>query len=505
MMNIDFCANARACQYWCDQRPIVKKQGGRGLPFGIVNRLHRFIPAGFQYKMLYSNRTKRRIFYSILKRLTGLGPALSPLENKTLFRNQKTRVDLLVIGGGPAGIFAALEGAKHFESVLLVDSAMELGGDFGQRWNKSSCNDDIGGKLNQLSESITSINKLHKIHVLSGTTIASYYPVEGIFLGLSENTTYEIQGSNVVIATGNHEVLPVFDGNDLPCVMLSGAIQTLLRLERDIAGSRVFILDMDGNGIDLALDLKSQGIIIVGICRSKILSEKERSICVSNKILIFEESLISKVENNGKMIIDSKAHSSNEIKTELLVISGKRQSNYELAIQIGCNLYCEHHNSETLAIKGEDHFPFKLSLCGGILGNMTFEECLKSGTQAIARLSTYQPEKDSKLKLSLDSEEYLEAAISKGSLNAFVCICEDVSIREVISTIEKGYDWIESLKRYTGVVTGPCQGKQCALTVASILARVGQTTSTEAGSNQNRYFTTIRPPVVPIPLSHLSD
>lgn len=57
------------------------------------------------------------------------------------------------------------------------------------------------------------------------------------------------------------------------------------------------------------------------------------------------------------------------------------------------------------------------------------------------------------------------------SRRAFVCRCEDVTLPEVVEAMELGLRTIEELKRYTGLGTGPCQGKECMVTLARLLAQ----------------------------------
>ena len=52
-----------------------------------------------------------------------------------------------------------------------------------------------------------------------------------------------------------------------------------------------------------------------------------------------------------------------------------------------------------------------------------------------------------------------------------LCACEDVSLHEVETAIERGFADIESLKRYTGLGTGPCQGKSCQSAAMRICAQ----------------------------------
>ncbi|HET9554483.1 MAG TPA: FAD-dependent oxidoreductase [Anaeromyxobacteraceae bacterium] len=56
-----------------------------------------------------------------------------------------------------------------------------------------------------------------------------------------------------------------------------------------------------------------------------------------------------------------------------------------------------------------------------------------------------------------------------------VCACEDVRLEEVRRAFEAGHRDLESVKRYTGFGTGPCQGKSCLALVARELLRLGAT------------------------------
>ena len=51
-----------------------------------------------------------------------------------------------------------------------------------------------------------------------------------------------------------------------------------------------------------------------------------------------------------------------------------------------------------------------------------------------------------------------------------LCRCEDVTLKDVVHSIELGYADIEEVKRYTGFGTGPCQGKECLAVIATVIA-----------------------------------
>ena len=80
------------------------------------------------------------------------------------------------------------------------------------------------------------------------------------------------------------------------------------------------------------------------------------------------------------------------------------------------------------------------------------------------------------------------------SSKTIVCRCEDVTLDDVTHTLEIGYSSVEEVKRYTGLGTGPCQGKECMVHAAVLCARhTGQPPATVEP------FTS-RPPVAPAPL-----
>ncbi len=80
----------------------------------------------------------------------------------------------------------------------------------------------------------------------------------------------------------------------------------------------------------------------------------------------------------------------------------------------------------------------------------------------------------------------------------FLCRCEDVTLEEFREAYGEGFSELESLKRYTGVGTGFCQGKGCMSEAAAELARLR---GIEPGQIR---LTTIRPPAEPLTFGQLA-
>jgi len=82
--------------------------------------------------------------------------------------------------------------------------------------------------------------------------------------------------------------------------------------------------------------------------------------------------------------------------------------------------------------------------------------------------------------------------------NHFICKCMDVTYKEATDSIEEGFDQVETLKRFTSMGMGPCQGKSCHEAVAR-LAALG------VGAPEGTVFpTTMRPPFCPVPFGVLA-
>jgi hypothetical protein len=94
-----------------------------------------------------------------------------------------------------------------------------------------------------------------------------------------------------------------------------------------------------------------------------------------------------------------------------------------------------------------------------------------------------------------------EAALSRSGVpdvtpsdRAVACPCEDVRVADLKACVAQGFAHPELVKRRTGAMTGPCQGKLCSASVLATLRRAG----VEAAA------TRARPPAAPVSLGELA-
>lgn len=93
-----------------------------------------------------------------------------------------------------------------------------------------------------------------------------------------------------------------------------------------------------------------------------------------------------------------------------------------------------------------------------------------------------------------------------------VCHCEDVEAGEIFSALKQGFGDIETLRRYTGIGTGKCQGKCCIVQTLRILAaaggeapQAGDRSNALTGDPRSIHLPTIRPPVLPMRIDDIAE
>ena len=177
-------------------------------------------------------------------------------------------VDVLIIGGGPAGMSAALELSDSNVDVLLVDDKDRLGGKLVLQTHKffGSINAvyagtrgvDIGARL------AAQIDEQERVQVwLNSTAVAVFN--DG-FVGVLNDDRYALVRPRVLLtATGAREKALVFPGNTLPGVYGAGAFQTLVNRDLIKASERLFIVGGGNVGLIAGYHALQAGIDVVGL------------------------------------------------------------------------------------------------------------------------------------------------------------------------------------------------------------------------------------------------
>lgn len=169
--------------------------------------------------------------------------------------------DVLVVGGGPAGMNAALASADAGAKVVLLDKFSKLGGQLVKQTHKFFGWADKGGGSRgiYLAEEMAEKIKANKnIKVLLGYELVGTYS-EGNFLASSWEDHFKIRSKKLIVCSGASERMILFENNDLPGVMGAGAVQTLVNEYGVLPGERFLIVGSGNVGVILGYQLLQAG------------------------------------------------------------------------------------------------------------------------------------------------------------------------------------------------------------------------------------------------------
>ena len=178
-----------------------------------------------------------------------------------------TNTEVLVIGGGPAGLKAALGAAEQGASVTLVERDPHLGGQlvkqthmfFGSKEQYASERGFI------IAETLSrAVEKHPKITVLKNATLLGYYDDGAVTVEVSGKLKV-IKPEAIILAAGAQENTLMFPNCDLPGVYGAGAVQTLMNVHAVLPGRRVAMVGAGNIGVIVSYQLLQAGVEVPAI------------------------------------------------------------------------------------------------------------------------------------------------------------------------------------------------------------------------------------------------
>jgi sarcosine oxidase, subunit alpha len=465
-----------------------------------ANRLAgRFLGAGFYYKTFMRPQALWPAYESVLRRFVN-GGSVSADTPHILPEKRHVHPDVLVAGGGPAGMAAAVAAARAGASVLLVEEEHQLGGHL--RW---------GGEadLAALAELAGQVAGEPGIEVLTDSVVLGRYDGNWIAVlerspagpmpGAAAERLIKARTKSLVVAPGLIERPYVIEGNDLPGVMLSTAVRRLINLYAVRPGERAVVLTANAEGDAAVADLKRAGVEVARVEDARLGGDVTavkgrggvRAVTVADGTTIGCDLLVTAVGWTAP--------------TSLLNMAGNRP------------VYDPRAARFFPDVAG---LPAEVLVTGGIAGDGRLEElaghAAATGAEAARRAAGVARAR----ALAVPTREAGDPPAARdaaaeavavpdlpvdphpelfiGKTHGMVDFSEDVSSRDLEGAVAEGFDSAELAKRFTTATMGPVQGKLETVNTVAVVARATGRSIADTGT------TTWRPPYVPVTLGALA-
>ena len=445
--------------------------------------------------------------------------------------------DLVVIGGGPAGLAASALAARAGLSTVLFDENPGVGGQiyraitFSPVKNRAILGDDYWAGAELAAEA-----KASGALIVTGATVWSLDPSRVVGVSIAGQARL-IQAGRVIIATGSLERPFPIPGWTLPGVMSAGGAQTLLKAQGLVPGGRTVMAGggpllwllaaqilRAGGKLDAILDTTPRGnwLRALGHLPDFVLSpyfSKGLALLreVKAKVRIIRADRVEAVgDDKLREVVFGTAAGERRMPADLLLLHQGVVPNVNLANAAGV---AHAWNERQLCFEPVLDEDFNSSVPGiavagdgaGIAGGTAAAE--RGRIAAIAAVRALKPEatvpdvqairqklqRESMGRMFLDWLNRPADSFRKPEGDTIVCRCEEVTAKQVRDTADLGCEGPNQMKAFLRCGMGPCQGRLCGLTVTELIAAQRGTTPAEVG------YYRLRPPVKPITLTELAS
>ena len=470
------------------------------------------LPAGFYYKTFMWPHGAWMWYEKFIRNAAGLGRT-PEAPDPDRYEKRNDHCDVLVVGGGPAGIAAAQAAGNAGARVLLVEERPEIGGQLGFR--DGDVEGVPAGEWLRLARS--KLAAMPEMRVLTRTTAAGYY--DHNLATLVERVTdhdpaagsrrprqrlWKVRARHVIVATGASERSLVFANNDLPGVMLASAAQCYAVQYGVRPGSRAVIFTNNDSAYEAAQALADAGVEIAALVdvRAQTNAQAVRGVSVRRGQAVVAARGGKRVAAAEMAAIDAvTGEISGAIETiacDLICVSGGWDPTVHLFSQSGGRL--AYDDVQHCFVPGTAVQPARAA--GAANGAFMLADCVAqgnaAGVQALrdAGFAVAMPLVATRTALAV--HPLWEIPAVAGSAKKFVDQQGDVTAADLALAAREGYVSVEHAKRYTTTGMGIDQGKIGNITAFGILGNLTARSVPQVGT------TTFRPPYVPVTMGALA-
>lgn len=470
--------------------------------------------AGFYYKTFMWPK-KGWLFYEwFIRKAAGLGtPTLA--ADPDLYEKAHAHCDVLVVGGGPAGLAAALSAGRAGLRVILCDERADFGGSL--RYDERM----IDGRpaLDWAGKALGEISAMPDVTVLRRTTAYGVY--DGNTVGLVERVSdhvptpapfqvrqrmWTVRAQKIILATGAIERPLVFPNNDKPGVMLASAARSYTRQYGVKLGEKGAVFTTNDDGYRAALAMREADMPVTVIDPRPDTGSAIPDLARKAGVEILNGHVVTSVSGRLRvrevvaMESDGKTHKGTQkrISADVVAVSGGWTPTLHLASHAGAKAVWDEEMSCFLPDLAKCRAD--MSVAGSVNGTNTLSGAIQEGYEAgaIAARSFGKTMPD---PIAVDVVDPAEAPAqvvwrvkaAKGQPSkAFVDFQNDATDKDIEIANREGFVSVEHMKRYTTLGMATDQGKLSNVNGLALLAEARGASIPEVGT------TTFRPPYTPV-------
>ncbi|MFI7420976.1 2Fe-2S iron-sulfur cluster-binding protein [Nonomuraea sp. NPDC049684] len=388
--------------------------------------------------------------------------------------------DVLVVGGGPAGLAAAA--AARAARVILLDDQPRLGGDL---LNSRVLLD--GAPALDWVDSLD----LSGVRVLTRTTAVGYHDhnyVVAVERRARGERLWHIRARRVVLATGAHERSLAFPGNDRPGVMLASAARAYANRYGVLPGRRAVVLACADSGYEAAADLRAAGVEIAAI-----VDPRPRGLTPD----ALAGQVITGTTAGADGVLTGVRVGERHIEADLLAVAG----GWNPAVHLFSQSQGRVRFDEGLQAFVPDVSAQAECSAGACRGRYGTREAIADG-HAAGREAAGSAARELRVPECDERPPRPPAALwlveGDGDEPAFADLHRDVTVADLARATGTGMRSVEHVKRYTTAGTGADQGKTSGTVVVGVMAALLGTAPGQVGT------TTFRPPYTPVSFATLA-
>ena len=482
----------------------------------INSKFSRLMPAGFYYKTFMWPKSMWLKYEHFIRKASGLGEAPTETDSDR-YEHTHRHCDVLIVGGGVAGITAALNAGRSGARVILADEQPEMG---GLTLGSKAQIDGIDA-TQWIEHSLNELSQMPEVTILPRSTVFGYHDQN--FLTINQRVTdhlplhqrtasrermWQVRAHQVVLATGAAERPMVFSNNDIPGIMLASAISTYINRYAVKAGNKAVVFTNNDSAYQTALDLKAAGSDVVAVVDARPVASSEivetvrsAGIRVMNGCAVVNAGGKKHLKTVDIMSLsdDAKSVSGNttQLECDLLAMSGGWSPVVHLNAQSGARPQWD--DAAAMFKPGQaTQAQFSVGAANGTLDLLTtLVEAAEAGAKAAAHCgfdaSAKVPEVAAVLQEPIRPLWQVPSNLPAGRApKAFVDLQNDVGAADIALATREGFESVEHVKRYTAMGFGTDQGKLGNINGMGILAETLGKTIAETGT------TTYRPNYTPI-------